>query len=66
LASQHSTIAAPVDVSPPPILQWFESAYQTIENRMAEVFLAGYGFVWVPPPFRSDSGNSSVGYDVYE
>jgi hypothetical protein len=59
-------IAAPVDVSPPPILQWFESSYQTIENRMADVFLAGYGFVWIPPPFRADSGNDSVGYDVYD
>jgi hypothetical protein len=60
------TVAAPVDVSPPPILQWFESSYQTIENRMADLFLAGYGFVWIPPPFRADSGDSSVGYDVYD
>jgi alpha-amylase len=33
---------------------------------MADVFLAGYGFVWTPPPFRADSGNGSVGYDVYD
>ena len=31
-----------------------------------DIFMAGYGFVWVPPPFRADSGDSSVGYDVYD
>ena len=57
---------APVDVSPPPILQWFESSYRTIEERVADLFLAGYGFVWLPPPFRADQGSLSVGYDVYD
>ena len=55
-----------VDQSPPPILQWFESSYQTIEARMADVFMAGYGFVWLPPPYRADQGSLSVGYDVYD
>ena len=55
-----------VDVSPPPILQWFDSSYRTIEERIPDLFLAGYGFVWVPPPFRADSGDTSVGYDVYD
>ena len=60
-------IPAPgVDTSPPPILQWFESSYQTIEQRLPDVFLVGYGFVWLPPPFRADQGNGSVGYDVYD
>jgi alpha-amylase len=65
-APPRRTVGAPVDVSPPPILQWFESSHQTIESRMADVFIAGYGFVWIPPPFRADSGNGSVGYDVYD
>ncbi len=56
----------PADESPPPILQWFESSYQTIEQRVPDLFLAGYGFVWVPPPFRADQGDFSVGYDVYD
>ena len=30
------------------------------------MFLAGYGFVWLPPPFRADQGEFSVGYDVYD
>ena len=29
-------------------------------------FLAGYGFVWLPPPYRADQGDFSVGYDVYD
>ncbi|MGH8584757.1 MAG: alpha-amylase family glycosyl hydrolase [Gammaproteobacteria bacterium] len=56
--------ALAVDVSPPAILQWFDSTFRTIEDRTPDLFLAGYGFVWVPPPYRADSG--SVGYDVYD
>src|SRR5437016_3931532 len=33
------------DVSAPVILQDFENTYGTIENRMADVFAAGYGTV---------------------
>jgi alpha-amylase len=54
------------DRSPPPILQWFESTHQTIEDRIPDIFMAGYGFVWLPPPYRADQGNFSVGYDVYD
>ena len=46
--------ARAVDESPPPILQWFESSYRTMEERDPDLFMAGYGFVWVPPPFRAD------------
>jgi glycosidase len=53
------------DVSPPTILQFFEGSYQTIENRMPDIFNAGYGQLLTPPPGRADSGNQSVGYDVY-
>ena len=55
-----------VDESPPAILQWFESSYKTIERRTPDVFLAGYGAVWTPPPGRADLSNFSVGYDVYD
>ncbi len=55
------------DYSPPPILQWFEASYDTMERRSADMFLAGYGAVWMPPPGRGDlSQNGSVGYDVYD
>lgn len=55
-----------VDVSQPVVLQYFESTYQTLEYRMADVHAAGYGRVYTPPPGRADSGNLSVGYDVYD
>jgi alpha-amylase len=66
LAPAPATTAPGVDDSPAPILQWFESSFQTIEQRMADVFMAGYGFVWLPPPYRADQGSGSVGYDVYD
>jgi hypothetical protein len=56
---------APADVSAPVILQWFEGTYQTMEKRAADIFAAGYGVVYTPPPGRADSGDLSVGYDVY-
>jgi REP element-mobilizing transposase RayT len=54
------------DVSAPAILQWFESTYATMERRMVDFFRAGYGITWTPPSNRADSGNQSVGYDVYD
>ncbi len=54
------------EVSPPVILQDFESTWQTITNRMPDVFAAGYGGIYTPPPGRAESGNQSVGYDVYD
>src|SRR5262245_55066050 len=56
----------PADVSAPVILQWFDGSYQTIEERAADVFAAGYGVIYTPPPGRADSGDGSVGYDVYD
>src|SRR5947207_3884860 len=54
------------DTSAPVVLQYFESRYGTIENRMADVFKTGYGAIYTPPPGRADSGDSSVGYDQYD
>ncbi len=58
--------AAGQDASAPAILQFFEARWDTIENRMVDVFYAGYGGMWVPPPSRADSGGFSVGYDVFD
>lgn len=54
------------NVSAPAMLQWFEGSYRTQERRAADFFAAGYGGIWMPPPGRADSGNGSVGYDVYD
>lgn len=54
------------DVSPAPILQLFESSYETIIDRTVDLWNAGYGFAWLPPPGRADISDFSVGYDVYD
>ena len=54
------------DVSAPAIFQDFENTYKTIELRTPDIFMAGYGTVYTPPPGRADSGNFSVGYDQYD
>ena len=53
------------DVSAPAVLQLFEARWDTIENRMVDLFVAGYGGMWLPPPSKADSGSLSVGYDVF-
>jgi hypothetical protein len=53
------------DVSAPAILQIDDSSDSNLERRAADLFNAGYGAVLMPPPGRADSGNQSVGYDVY-
>ncbi|MEM8784017.1 MAG: PEP-CTERM sorting domain-containing protein [Planctomycetota bacterium] len=58
--------ASATDVSPAPFLQWFESSYEVQRERTADLFMAGYGGVWVPPTGRADTGGLSVGYDVFD
>jgi hypothetical protein len=53
------------DVSPPAILQDFESSYTSIQNKMPDIFESGYGGVYLPPPGITLNG-TSVGYDVYD
>jgi len=57
---------AQFDVSPPATLQWFEASYDTMIERTPDLFMAGYGGVWTPPPGRADISDFSVGYDVYD
>ena len=59
-------VARADDVSPPAILQDFESTWGSISRKMPDVFAAGYGSVYTPPPGRAQSGDQSVGYDVYD
>ena len=54
------------DSSAAPFLQIFEAKWETVEERMPDIFVAGYGRLWLPPPARADSGGLSVGYDVYD
>jgi hypothetical protein len=59
-------VARADDISAPVILQYFESRYATIENRMPDIFNVGYGNIYTPPPGRADQGSFSVGYDQYD
>jgi len=59
-------VANAQDASQPATLQIFEATWETIEKRTVDMFYAGYGAVWLPPPSRADSGDQSVGYDVYD
>jgi hypothetical protein len=43
-------IARAQDVSAPATLEDFENQYSTIDNRMPDIFAAGYGAVYLPPP----------------
>ncbi|MEQ9461424.1 MAG: alpha-amylase family glycosyl hydrolase [Phycisphaeraceae bacterium] len=54
------------DTSPDPILQFFDQDWKVIDQRMGDIFVAGYGRLWLPPPQRADSGGLSVGYDVFD
>lgn len=48
----------------PVYLQWFETSWSNIEARTPDVFMAGYGALWLPPPCKASDG--SVGYDVFD
>ena len=63
-----SAIVRAADVSPPVILQWFESSWKTMERRTPDVFMAGYGAVWTPPPGRAlyDDQGGGIGYKSRE
>ncbi|MBN2022379.1 MAG: hypothetical protein JW809_06250 [Pirellulales bacterium] len=69
IALAGASLAQAVDVSAPPILQWFDASRATMVRRAPDLFLAGYGHVWVPPQSRAGGdglGGFSVGYDVYD
>ncbi|MEM7682805.1 MAG: dockerin type I domain-containing protein [Planctomycetota bacterium] len=66
MASGIALPAAAQSVSPAPFLQWFDGTYQTQIERAGDVFQAGYGAVWAPPPGRANTGSFSVGYDVFD
>ncbi len=61
-----ASAAVAQDVSSPAFLQMFEARWSTIEDRMVDIFKAGYGGMWLPPPAKADSGGLSVGYDVFD
>src|ERR1041385_1178487 len=63
-----TTAARGADTSPPVILQWFESSWKTMERRAPDLFIAGYGAAWTPPPGRAlyDDQGGGIGYNLYD
>lgn len=47
------------------MLQWFELSWENMEYRMPDFFVAGYGGVWLPPPWKASS-LAAVGYDCFD
>ncbi len=48
------------------MIQLYEATWNTIDDRMVDIFRTGYGAMWLPPPSRADTGGLSVGYDVFD
>jgi hypothetical protein len=57
-----------VGVCPVPgevILQYFNTSWDELAEKMPELAEAGYGAIWLPPPTKG-SGGLSVGYDCWD
>ncbi|MDW8052766.1 MAG: alpha-amylase family glycosyl hydrolase [Armatimonadota bacterium] len=49
-----------------PILQWFQTDYRTIMQRLPEVVQAGYGAIYLPSPVKAGGGGFSTGYNPFD
>ena len=49
-------------------MQWFETSWRTMQRRTPDLFHAGYGAVWTPPPGRAlyDDQGGGIGYNLYD
>ncbi|MEN9535607.1 MAG: hypothetical protein RIR37_880, partial [Verrucomicrobiota bacterium] len=47
------------------LLQYFNTSWSEIANKMPELAEAGYNALWLPPPTKG-SGGLSVGYDLWD
>lgn len=45
-------------------LQWFETSWSNIETRIPDLFMSGYGALWLPSPSKASDG--SPGYDPWD
>lgn len=62
------SVVSAADTSAPAILQYFESSWLTMQKRMPDVFMSGYGAIWTPPPGRAlyDDQGGGIGYNLYD
>ena len=54
VAALPAGIASAQNNSAPAILQMYEASYRTMEKRAPDIFMAGYGQIWTPPPGRAE------------
>jgi Glycosyl hydrolase family 57/Alpha amylase, catalytic domain/Bacterial TSP3 repeat len=47
------------------MLQYFNTSWKEMSDRMPELAEAGYSSLWLPPPTKA-SGGLSVGYDLFD
>ena len=47
------------------MLQYFNTSWKEIADKMPELAEAGYNSIWIPPPTKG-SGGLSVGYDLWD
>ena len=47
------------------MLQYFNTGWREISQKMPEIAEAGYEALWVPPPTKA-GGGFSVGYDLFD
>ena len=55
----------PLRVPAEVILQYFNTSWREITEKMPELAEVGYGGLWLPPPTKG-SGGLSVGYDCFD
>jgi hypothetical protein len=55
----------PHTARPEAILQYFNTSWREITEKMPEISEAGYTALWLPPPTKA-SGGLSVGYDLWD
>jgi glycosidase len=46
-------------------IQLFELSWANMERRTADIFVAGYDGIWLPPPWKASS-LAAVGYDCFD
>lgn len=51
---------------PETIIQYFETSWTEVAQRMPEIAAAGYTAVWLPPPTKGAEGVVDVGFSVFD
>ena len=60
--------ASPAYAQPEPqtIIQYFETPWAEVTDRIPEIAAAGYTAIWLPPPTKGAEGTADVGFSVFD